>query len=386
MRQHFLLDPDVAFLNHGSFGACPIEVLERQQQFRAEMERNPCEFLGRKSGQYLAEARSVLAAYVGAAASDLMFVENATTGVNIAAHSVALSPGDEVLTTDLEYGACDACWELLCAKHGALYRRHPVPLPFHPEAFIESMKKAITPSTRVLFLSHVTSSTALILPIAKLIEFAHARNIVVIIDGAHAPAFIDLNLDLLGADFYTGNCHKWMCAPKGAAFLHVRRDLHESLDPLVISWGYAVSEDDSPQRLYVGRGTLEERLQWLGTRDPTAFLSVPAALEFLASHDWPERRKACQALAREAAEAIARLFKLEPIAPLHTVGPMIALPLPECDPERLRQALFDGQRIEIPVGRHRGMVLARISVHLHTTPEDLWRLVDALPAEVARAR
>jgi isopenicillin-N epimerase len=386
MRQHFLLDPEIAFLNHGSFGACPIAVLERQQQFRFEIERNPCEFLGRRSGQLLAGARSALAAYLGANPSELMFVENATTGVNIAAHSIELSPGDEVLGTDLEYGACDACWELVCARQGAIYRRCEITLPFQPETFADSMKRACTPSTRVLFLSHVTSSTALILPIAELIAFAHARNIVVVIDGAHAPAFIDLDLNSLGADFYTGNCHKWMCAPKGAGFLHVRAEHHESLDPLVISWGYAVAEDDSPQRLYVGRGTLEERLQWLGTRDPSAFLSVPAALEFLSSNNWPDEREACRALAYETARAVAEMFELDVIAPLSALGPMIALPLPRCDPERLRQALFDRHHIEIPVGRHRDLVLARISVHLHTTRADLSRLMDALPAEVDRAR
>lgn len=386
MRQDFLLDPEIAFLNHGSFGACPLDVLKRQQQIRLEIERNPCEFLGRRSGELLAEARFALAAYLGADATDVMFVENATTGVNIAAHSIALSPGDEVLTTDLEYGACDACWERVCAKQGAIYRHCAVTLPFRPEAFVDAMKRAITPRTRVLYLSHVTSSTALILPLSELVEFARARDIVVVIDGAHAPAFTDLDLNSLGADFYTGNCHKWMCAPKGAGFLHVRAERHESLDPLVISWGYAVTEDDSPQRLYVGRGVLEERLQWLGTRDPSAFLSVPAALEFLASHDWPAKRKTCSDLAREVAQAVAEMFNLDPIAPLGILGPMIALPLPECDPERLRQALFDRHRIEIPVGRHRDLVLTRISVHLHTAREDLSRLLDALPGEVERAR
>lgn len=385
MRQHFLLDPDLAFLNHGSFGACPKEVLQKQQEIRSEMERNPCEFLGRRSASLLRDARARLAAYFGADVEDLIFVENATTGVNIAAHSIALREGDEVLGTDLEYGACDAAWELICARHGATYRRVEVPLPFQAEAFIEQMTRAMTGATRVLFISHVTSSTALVLPIAELIATARAKGIIVIVDGAHAPAFLDLDLDAIGADFYTGNCHKWMCAPKGAGFLHVRAERHALIETPVISWGYVEGAADSPRSLYVGRGVLEERLQWLGTRDPSAFLSVPAALDFLAAHDWRTRRAACRALAWNTAKAVAKHFGMGPIASPEALGPMIAMPLPACDAEALRDALFTRHRIEIPVMRHKDNVLARISVHLHTGQEDLDRLLRVLPEEVARA-
>ncbi len=385
MRQHFLIDPELTFLNHGSFGACPIEVLNHQRALQDEMEKNPCEFLGRRSALLLSAARAALADFLGTRASNLIFVENATTGVNIAAHSIALSPGDEVLACDLEYGACDAAWDIFCQRQGATYRRIPVRLPFDAHAFAADMKNAMTTKTRVLFLSHVTSSTALILPIEELIGVARERGIIVVIDGAHAPAFLELDLDALGAHFYTGNCHKWMCAPKGAGFLYVAPDLQDTLAAPVISWGYVAQGDDSPRRLYTGTGALEERLQWLGTRDPSAFLSVPRAIDFLAAHDWRKKREDCRALALETALILCGRFGIAPIAQASALGPMVAIPLPPCDAERVRAALFERHRIEIPVGLHNHRPFARISLHLYSTRADAMRLVTALPDEVARA-
>ena len=190
MRDHFLLDPDVVFLNHGSFGACPREVLQRQQQWQLAMERNPVEFLGRRSGALLAEARAALGRYLGADPADLAFVPNATTGVNTAARSIALQPGDEVLATDHEYGACDATWQQVCAAAGATYRRVEIPLPFDPDGFVDRMMAAVNPRTRLLFASHITSTTALIFPVAELCRRAREAGIATLIDGAHAPGQI----------------------------------------------------------------------------------------------------------------------------------------------------------------------------------------------------
>ncbi|MFM8766270.1 MAG: aminotransferase class V-fold PLP-dependent enzyme [Rubrivivax sp.] len=243
------------------------------------MERNPVEFLGRRSGALLAQARAALAVYLGAQTQDLVFVPNATTGVNIVARSLNLQPSDEILATDHEYGACDATWQRVCEQTGAVYRRVEIPLPLEREGFAERVLAAVTPRIRLVFASHITSTTALIFPLTELCAEARAAGVLTLIDGAHAPGQVDLHLDSLGADFYTGNCHKWLCAPKGSAFLHARPELHERLHATVTSWGYvAGTQGHTGFDAYTGRTVLERRLQWQGTRDIAAWLSVPAAL------------------------------------------------------------------------------------------------------------
>ncbi|HEX6788393.1 MAG TPA: aminotransferase class V-fold PLP-dependent enzyme, partial [Gaiellaceae bacterium] len=220
MKDLFLLDPDVVFLNHGSFGACPQPVFESYQAWQRELEREPVQFIARRLTDLLAEARASLGAYVGAAADDLTFVPNATTAVNIAARAVRLRPGDEVLTTNLEYGACDLTWERECAKAGASYVRVPT----------AELLDHRTDRTRAVYLSHITSETALLLPAERIVEEARALGLTTIVDGAHAVAQVDLDLTALGADYYAGNCHKWLCAPKGAGFLYVAPRLQDTVD------------------------------------------------------------------------------------------------------------------------------------------------------------
>ncbi len=239
MRNQFLLDPELTFLNHGSFGACPREVLDAQRSWQLEMERNPVEFLGRRSADLLFQARTALGEALGGRADELVFVANSTTGVNVVAQSLALRPGDEILTTNLEYGACDATWQRICEQFGAQYRSVQVPLPFDREAVANLLMSAVSRRTKLIYFSHITSTTALILPAAEICAAARERGIATFIDGAHAPGQIPLNLDAIGADFYVGNCHKWLCAPKGSAFLHARTEHHSMLDANVISWGYA---------------------------------------------------------------------------------------------------------------------------------------------------
>ena len=300
MRSAFLLDPDITFLNHGSYGACPRAVFDIYQNWQLEMERNPVAFLARRSAALLRDARSALATYLGASADDLVFVSNATTGVNIVAQSFDLQAGDEVLTTDLEYGACIATWERVCRERGATLRRVSVPLPLDATQLVDRIFEAATARTRLLFVSHIASTTALTLPVAALCARARAAGITTLVDGAHAPGQLDLNLDALGADFYTGNCHKWLCAPKGSAFLHARPEHHSRLDAPVVSWGYLAQEGAPADRDgFTGASTFERRLQWQGTRDIAAFLSVPAAIAWQAAHDWATQRKRCHTMAME---------------------------------------------------------------------------------------
>lgn len=398
MREHFLLDPGITFLNHGSFGATPRVVLQAQQQVQLEMERNPVAFLGRGSALRLAAARQRLAEDIGARGDDLVFVPNATTGVNIVARSLALAPGDEVLTTDHEYGACIATWQRRCAEAGAVLRTVAVPLPFEPESFADRMLAALTPRTRLVFVSHVTSTTALLFPLQALCAAARERGVTTLVDGAHAPGQLALDLERVGADFYTGNCHKWMCAPKGSAFLHVRpgdRLGPTVLEAPVVSWGYVAEELEregaglSAGRTghtgfdaYTGRTPLERRLQWQGTRDLSAFLGVPAAIEFQARHDWPAWRRRCHEMALELQDEVLIRNGLSPIAPDDALAQMV--PIPVRVPaegehaERLRRWLFEEKRIEVPVTQHAGQVFVRVSVQAYNTREDLDRLRDAL--------
>jgi isopenicillin-N epimerase len=384
LRALFLLDPGLVFLNHGSFGACPAPVFAAYQHWQRELERNPVAFLGRRSAALLRAARERLAAHVGAAADDLVFVPNATTGVNIVARSLALAPGDEILTTDQEYGACDATFDAVCRDTGAVLRRVPVPLPFERERFVDRLLEAATPRTRLLFTSHVVSTTALRFPVEALCAQARAAGIATLIDGAHAPGQIDLDLDALGADYYTGNAHKWLCAPKGSAFLHVRREHQPALRGGVVSWGWlaetqaAESGGHTGFDAYVGQSTLERRLQWQGTRDIAAFLAVPAALDFLEAHDWPRHRERCHARAMQLQRRVLARNGLATIAPDDDFGQMVPIPVRTADAEGLRRWLADSRGIEVPVTQHGEHRFVRVSVQAYTTDAELGALERAL--------
>ena len=376
MKDLFQLDPSLVFLNHGSFGACPVEVLEARQGWEREMERNPVAFLGRRSAELLGQARASLAEYLGASPEHLVYVSNATGGVNIVARSLALSPGDEILTTNHEYGACDFTWAFVCGRTGSRYIPVEIPLPFTSETFTERLWAAVTPRTRVIYLSHITSTTALIFPLAEICRRARQAGILTLIDGAHAPGQIPLNLDELGADFYVGNCHKWLCAPKGAAFLHARPEHHALLDAPVVSWGY--SPDLAGHAPYAGMTTLERRLQWLGTRDLSAFLSVPAAIAFQERHDWAAVRARCHDLVAETLVRISAMTGLAPVCQEGDFGQMVVIPVPPMDANRLKETLFEGFRIEIPVTSHRDRLFVRISMQGYNTQEDAEALVNAI--------
>lgn len=379
MRALFLLDPDLVFLNHGSFGACPVPVFEAHVALQRALERNPVEFLGRRSAGLLRAAREALGQHLGARADDLVFVPNATTAVNTVARSLHLQPGDEVLATDHEYGACDATWQRVCAEQGAVVRRAEVPLPFQREKFVDHVLAQAGPRTRVVFVSHITSTTALIFPVAELCAAARARGLLTVIDGAHAPGQIPLDLDAVGADFYAGNLHKWLCAPKGAAFLHVRAEHHDRLHATVTSWGYAEQvTGHSGFDAYLGRTVLERRLQWQGTRDITAFLAVPAALQFQQAHDWPAVQARCHAMATALLHRVAARTGLPPIARDDDFAQMVPLAVATDDGDALRRRLFEQHRIEVPITRHGGQHFVRVSVQCYNTTADLAALEAAL--------
>jgi len=344
-------------------------VFETYQRWQLELERQPVEFLGRRNDDLLNAARASLGKYLNANADDLIFVPNATTGINTVARSLALREGDEVLTTDHEYGAMDYTWQFVCGKAGACYARHPVPLPVEStEQFVESFWSAVTPRTRVIFLSHITSPTALIFPIEEIVRRARWAGILTVIDGAHVPGQLPLDLTALDADFYSGNCHKWLCAPKGSAFLHVRAEHHAMMEPLIISWGWL---EGAP---------FWQRNQWQGTRDIAAFLTVPDAIAFQQANNWDVVRRDCHTLACQARQRAADLFQLAPIAPEDWFAQMVALPLPPCDPEVIKRRLYDEFRVEAPLTAYNGQNLIRVSFQGYNTADDLDRLIEALLA------
>jgi len=373
LRREFLLRPGVVFLNHGSYGASPRPVFDAYQEWQRELEGQPVEFLGRRLRGLLEASRAALGAYVGADGDDLVYVPNSTFALNVVARALPLSPGDEVLGTDHEYGAIERTWRFVCGRRGARYVRQAVPLrPSSPGEVVEAIWAGVTPRTRVLFLSHITSPTATVFPIEPLLRRARAAGILSVVDGAHAPGQLPLDLEALGADFYAGNCHKWLCAPKGSAFLHARREVQELLSPLVVSWGWQ-SDRPGPSRFVD-----EQQLQ--GTRDPAAFLAVPAAIRFLEQHDWPAVRRRCHDLLAGARRAIGALTGLPPLTPdtPDWYAQMAAFPLPPCDGPALKERLYRSYQIEVPVTSWQGLAFVRVSVQGYTSAADVAALVGAL--------
>jgi isopenicillin-N epimerase len=386
------LDPGVIFLNHGSFGACPTDVLRHQAALRAEMEAEPVRFLSRELDERLDAARQALAAFVGADPDDLAFVPNATSGVNTVLRSLALAPGDELLTTDHAYNACKNALDFVAGQAGARLVVVKVPFPVTSAAsFPETVLAAVTPRTRLALLDHITSPTALVLPIERLITDLSARGVDVIVDGAHAPGMVPLDLGTLGATYYSGNCHKWLCAPKGAAFLWVRRDRQQEVRPLTISHG--------ANAVRPGRSRFRLEFDWTGTDDPTAWLTVARAIDYLGSlvpGGWPALMARNRALALEARRLLCAAAGSAPPCPDEMVGSIASIPLPDgqvtetnwrrLDP--LQSRLFEEWKIEVPVmswpaAPHR---LLRISAQLYNGLQHYTLLAEALSAELAAER
>ncbi|MBE2183123.1 MAG: aminotransferase class V-fold PLP-dependent enzyme [Anaerolineae bacterium] len=366
-KSDFLLDPSVTFLNHGSFGACPREVFAAYQQWQLELERQPVLFLGRRIEDLLREAMKPLAQYVNADVEDMAFVPNATAGVNLIARSLTLTPDDEILTTEHEYGACRYAWEEVCKHTGSAYKQQKHSLPLStPETFIDELWQGVTSRTRVIYLSHISSPTALVFPVEQVVQRARAEGLITVIDGAHAPAHIPLDLTALDADFYTGNCHKWMCAPKGSAFLYARKTYQAAIQPAFVSWGYHDAR-------------FAQRVEMQGTRDPAASLTVPAALHYIETHNWAAMQAASRALIESVWHELHAITGQQPIAQPGWFAQMVAVPLPpSTDTSVLKARLYDDYQIEIPVHRWLDMPLIRVAIQGYNTAEDVESLYTAL--------
>ncbi|MBD1889026.1 aminotransferase class V-fold PLP-dependent enzyme [Coleofasciculus sp. FACHB-SPT9] len=379
------LDPAVTFLNHGSFGACPLPVLEAQQRYRAQLEREPLRFFVREFEPLLDAARDELAQFVGADPEELVFVPNATTGVNVILRSLGLadpsdaslafSPDDELLTTDQEYNACRNALNFIASRTGARIVVATVPFPItSPEQVIEAVMEQVSPRTKLALLDHVTSQTGLIFPIQQLAHQLAERGVDTLIDGAHAPGMLPLNLREIGATYYTGNCHKWLCSPKGAAFLYVRRDKQSAIRPLTISHGA-----NSPRK---ERSRFHLEFDWMGTDDPSAYLCVAEAIRFLGSllpGGWRELMARNRAMALTARQLLCETLQVSLPCPDEMIGSMATVPLPDEIPDSpgemqitppLQDALCDRFGIQVPVIYWPAppKQLIRISAQLYNTP------------------
>lgn len=374
LRNQFLLDPDVVYFNHGSFGATPRPVFERYQYWQHELERQPTRFFGRRANDLLTQAREIVAEFLCTSSTNLAFVTNTTAGINVIVHSHKLKPGDEVLTTNHEYGSCNRTWQFLAQKQGFKYINQSIPLPVTTtEAFVDRLWEGVTEHTRVIYLSHITSPTALIFPVKEICERARAQGIITVVDGAHAPGQIPVHLDEIGADYYTGNLHKWLCAPKGTAFLYTRPEVQQTIEPLIVSWGWdPEKKSNTPLINYV---------EMLGTRDLSGFLAVPDAIQFFQDHNWPAVQDDCHRLLVETVTEIANISCLPPISPLTRtwISQMASAPIPaDVDCAKLHGTLQEKYNLEIPVFPWNSHNLVRISMQGYNTVDDAHILVSGI--------
>ena len=379
IRDDFMLRRDMRLLNNGSYGACPKPVFAEYQRWQAELEYHPGGFIGRWAS-LLEVARTRLADYLHTTQDRLGFVTNATMGVNVVAHSMRsyLKPGDEVLTTDHEYGACNHAWQFNCGKAGAIYINRPIDLPIHSnEDFIERFWAGVTPRTRVIYLSHTTSPTALTFPLEEICRRARTAGILTVIDGAHVPGQRELYLDDLGADFYTGNCHKWMCAPKGTAFLYARREVEHLIEPLIVGHGW-VPEKRSDKPLF-------DYVEMFGTRDVAAFLTIPAAIDYLQAHDWKSVQANCFDLAKQLKQDIEAQFNTQSICPddFEWYSQLSPIRLPDnTDTDKLKHIFTEHYHIEMPLITWRNFKFARLSVQIYTSQDELDAFYEAITTHV----
>ena len=373
MVDEFLFDKEMVYLNHGSFGATPKDVFEDYRRWQLELEFSPVQFITKKFKEANNRSKEALAKFINTNPKDIVYSPNPTTAFNTVIRSLELNEGDEILSTNLEYGALDRTWRYYCEKSGAKYLRQNISLPIKDkESFLEEFWKGLSDKTKYIFISQITSSTALILPVKEICEKARELGLITIIDGAHVPGHIPLDLKDLDPDYYTGACHKWMLTPKGCTFLYVKPELQDGVDPLIISWGY---EADVP-----GESQYLDYLEYSGTNDSSAFLTLPASLNFFKKHDWLEKTNESKQIIREACKEFCDLLNTEPLCPVaeEFLGQICSIPINTTDPIGLKEELYQKYNIEIPITNLEDRFFIRISFQPFNTRNDLDALKNAL--------
>lgn len=373
MKSEFYLNPTITFLNHGSFGSCPKPIFEEYQRFQLELENDPVFFVQNKLKGYLKIARESLSAYVGCKAQDVFFTPNPTFAVNVIMRSLKLQAGDEILTTNHEYGAMDRTWNFYCKKSGAKYIRQEISLPImSKEQILEEFWKGYTSKTKVIFLNQISSATALIFPVKEICDKAKELGLITIVDGAHVPGHIDLDIQELNPDYYTGTLHKWMLAPKGSSFLYVKEKLQNDLDPLVVSWGY--------EPVVAGETQFLDYHELQGTNDFSAYLCTPKVIEFLEVNNWKQKSKECKQIVIDNYQRFCNLLKTKPICPINAefLGQMASVLVKTKQPLELKNLLYNKYQIQIPVMPLNDEIYIRYSINAYNSQEDLDILYKAI--------
>ena len=373
MKNNFLLDKSITYLNHGSFGACPKPIFEEFQRLQLELENEPVQFITKKSLAYLKVAKEKLAKYIGCQPEDFFFTPNPTVAVNTILRSLNLQEGDEVLSTNQEYGAMDKTWNFFSKKKGIKYIRQEISLPIvSKEKLLEEFWSGYNSKTKVIFINEISSATALIFPVKEICQKAQELELITIIDGAHVPGHIDLNIEELNPDFYTGTLHKWMLAPKGSSFLYVKKEFQNDIDPLVVSWGY--------DNAVIAESQFLDYHEYQGTRDISAFLCTPKVIDFLEENNWKQISKNCKVIVRENYQRFCDLLNAKPLCLISEefLGQMASVQIQTEEPVKLKELLFEKYNIEVPVMPLNGKVYLRYSINGYNSQEDLDVLYKAL--------
>ena len=371
LKKKFLLDSKITFLNHGSYGACPVPVFEDYQNWQRKLEEQPVEFLTKAIWNHLRDSRIRLGEFVGCDEGELIFFHNPTTAIANVINSLRLNIGDEVLMTDHEYGALVRQWNVWGQKNGVGIVQQKIPLPVHSEQeFVDIFWRGVNKNTRVIFISQITSPTAIIFPIKQIIERAKENGILTIVDGAHVPGHIDINIHELRCDFYTGAIHKWLCGPKGSSFLYVNKSHHDWVKPLIYSWG---RDGDDP-----GPSEFLQDFQWQGTRDMSSFLTIPRSIEFYIKNIQPLQVN-CRQIVIESLASFESVLGTRPITVGNDwIGQMVSHPLPSSAPINLKDILWNEYRIEIPIFEWGGTNYIRSSIQIYNEKKDMDSLMNAL--------
>lgn len=373
IKDQFLLDWNITFLNHGSFGACPKIVFEDYQKWQILLECEPIQFITSTGIQHLNDSKKALANYINCDPLDLVYMPNPTTALNTVIKNLNLKAGDEILTTNQEYGAMNRTWEYYCNKVGAKYIYQKISLPLiDKETILQEFWSGLTSKTKIVFISEITSPTALIFPVEEICKKAKELGIMTIIDGAHVPAHINLDLKKMDPDVYTGACHKWLLAPKGNSFLYVKRELQNLIDPLIISWGYKAEVPSE--------SLFQDYHQFNGTRDFSAYLSTPAALKFLTDNKWEDQKSKCRKTIQHFYPIVAKELDSEILCPLEDtfIGQMCSIPIRTSDPLKLKRVLYENYKIEIPVITFSNDIYLRISIQAYNDDTDIEILINAI--------
>ena len=372
MRDLFLIDPKVTYLNHGSYGACPKSVFLDYQNFQKKLEEQPVQFMTKYFWEDLKITRDTLGDFIKCDGDDILLFPNPTTAINNIIENLDIAEGDEILTTQHEYGALIRAWNRLSIRKNFSFIQQKIDLPFgSKETFIDQFCAGINERTKIIFISHITSQTALIFPVEEICKIAKSKGIITIIDGAHAPGHIDLDITQIGCDYYTGACHKWMCAPKGSSFLYVAKNFQNGMSPQIMSWGEK-GDDPGPSQFLMD-------FQWQGTKDMSAFLAIPSSIRFLQKNKWKEKSVISKNLISHLADRLKDILGTESLFKnKNWIGQMISHPLPIDSPVNLKDILWNDFEIEVPIFEWKKRNIIRVSAHFYNDQKDMDHLIKAL--------